>query len=76
MGLFECITVKFGMNQMLEASSDQFSTFIQWYYWSCNLGQEVILYMRFGVLIYFTCSWCIITLDTPTQLTYSTTYTP
>ena len=39
LGLFEANAIQFGMDQMLEASSDQLSTFIHWYYWSNNLGQ-------------------------------------
>ena len=37
MGLFESTAIQFGMDQMLEASSNQLSTFIHWYYWSVNL---------------------------------------
>ena len=62
MGLFESTAIQFGMDQMLEASSDQLSTFIQWYYWSCNFGQLVILYIEIGVLIYF--SQCVIKMNT------------
>ena len=39
LGLFESTAIQFGMDQMLEASSEQLSTFIHWYYWSCYLGQ-------------------------------------
>ena len=39
-GLFESTAIQFGMDQMLEASSEQLSTFIHWYYWSCNLGRH------------------------------------
>ena len=41
------------MDQMLEASSDKLSTFIHWYYWSSNLGKLVIMYISFGVLMYY-----------------------
>ena len=37
-GLFESTAIQFGMDQMLEANSDELSTFIHWYYWSCNVG--------------------------------------
>ena len=60
-GLFESTAIQFGMDQMLEASSDQLSTFIHWYYWSCNLVQPVILYVLVGILIYF--SQCTIKLN-------------
>ena len=61
--LFESTAIQFGMDQMLETSSDKLSTFIHWYYWSCNLGQLVILYIELGTLTYFT--QCIIELHTP-----------
>ena len=38
-GLFESTAIQFGMDQMLEANSDELSTFIHWYYWSCNVGR-------------------------------------
>ena len=52
-GLFESTAIQFGMDQMLEASSDKLSTFIHWYYWSSNLGKLVIMYISFGVLMYY-----------------------
>ena len=36
LGMFEATAVQFGLDQMLEDSSDQLSTFIQWYYWAVN----------------------------------------
>ena len=60
-GLFESTAIQFGMDQMLEASSEQLSTFIHWYYWSCNLGRLIVIYMSAGVLAYF--SSCTIKLE-------------
>ena len=37
LGMFEATAVQFGMDQMLEDSSDWLSTFIQWYYWGSRL---------------------------------------
>ena len=54
LGLFESTAIQFGMDQMLEASSEQLSTFIHWYYWSCYLGQLMILYLILGILAYFS----------------------
>ena len=34
LGLFEANAIQFGMDQLLESSSDQLSSFIHWYYWS------------------------------------------
>ena len=42
LGMFEATAVQFGMDQMLEDSSDQLSTFIQWYYWGSKLGQLLL----------------------------------
>ena len=53
MGAFESTAIQFGMDQMLEASSEQLSTFIHWYYWSCNVGRLILLYIMAGVLAYF-----------------------
>ena len=61
MGLFESTAIQFGMDQMLEASSDKLSTFIHWYYWSSNLGKITILSISYAVPIYF--QKCTMTLD-------------
>ena len=37
-GMFEAVSIQFGMDQMVEASSDQISAFTHWYYWSMNIG--------------------------------------
>ena len=60
-GLFESTAIQFGMDQMLEASSDQLSTFIHWYYWSSNLGNLAIMYISYAVLIYY--QQCSLKLD-------------
>ena len=52
-GLFESTAIQFGMDQMLEASSDKLSTFIHWYYWSSNLGRLVALYISYVIAIYY-----------------------
>ena len=49
------------MHQMMEASSDQLSTFIHWYNWSCSIGQVVSVYISVGVLEYY--SRCTIKLN-------------
>ena len=40
-GIFEAIIIQVGMDQMVEASSDQISKFIHWYYWSAHIGTGV-----------------------------------
>ena len=60
-GLFESTAIQFGMDQMLEANSDELSTFIHWYYWSCNVGQQLVVSCATVLLV--ICSQCIIKLD-------------
>ena len=38
LGMFQATAIQFGMDQMVEASSDQVSAFIHWYYWSMSIG--------------------------------------
>ena len=54
LGMFESTAIQFGMDQLLEASSNQLSTFIDWYYWSCKVGQLIVMLLSVGVLIYFS----------------------
>ena len=54
LGLFEANAIQFGMDQILEASSDQLSTFIHWYYWSFSLGHLAVYYMAGSVAIYYS----------------------
>ena len=37
-GMYESNAFQFGMDQMLEASSEKLSSFIQWYFWCVNVG--------------------------------------
>ena len=72
MGLFESTAIQFGMDQMQEASSDQLSTFIHWYYWSSNLGNLIILFFGSAVLIYY--HQCTMTLDIQTNNTMDSVF--
>ena len=41
------------MDQLLEASSTQLSTFVHWYFWAMHLGQQLLFLIVFiGILIY------------------------
>ena len=62
LGLFESTAIQFGMDQMLEASSEQLSTFIHWYYWSSYCGRLAIEYIVIGVLTYY--SQCTTSVET------------
>ena len=54
LGLFEANAIQFGMDQLLEASSDQLGTFIHWYYWSLSLGQLIVYYMSVSVATFYS----------------------
>ena len=53
-GMFESTVMQFGTDQMIEASSDQLSTFIHWYYWSLYIGDTCINFVVFGIVEYFS----------------------
>ena len=54
LGLFEANAIQFGMDQLLEASSDQLGNFIHWYYWSLNLGKLIAYSLSVSVAIYYS----------------------
>ena len=54
LGMFEATAIQFGMDQMLEASSDELSTFIQWYYWGSNLARLGYYCIMTGFAVYFS----------------------
>ena len=53
-GMFESTAIQFGTDQMIEASSNQLSTFIHWYYWSLYVGNFCNNVIAFGVAEYFS----------------------
>ena len=55
-GMFESTVIQFGTDQMIEASSNQLSTFIHWYYWSLYIRNVCIDTIITGILIYL--SYC------------------
>uniref|UniRef100_A0A1X7VMA7 Major facilitator superfamily associated domain-containing protein n=1 Tax=Amphimedon queenslandica TaxID=400682 RepID=A0A1X7VMA7_AMPQE len=52
-GLFQANAIQFGCSQMLEASSEQLSGFIHWYYWSSQIGSILIYYTSTAVSLIF-----------------------
>ena len=52
LGLYEANAIQFGMDQMLEASSEQLSSFIHWYFWCIDIG-SLITYYAVVVVTYF-----------------------
>ena len=57
-GMFDAVGIQFGMDQMVEASSDQISAFTHWYYWSMNIGIciQAIMIMC-GLLLVGSCTF-------------------
>ena len=52
LGLYEANAIQFGMDQMLDASSEQLSSFIHWYFWCIDIG-SLIIYCAIIVATYF-----------------------
>ena len=59
-GMFEATAIQFGMDQMMEVSSDQHSTFIHWYYFSMNFGVGLLPITTVGYLVILVTSKCLI----------------
>ena len=74
LGFFESTAIQFGMDQMLEASSKELASFIQWYYWSSNIGPLVIMCMDTRVFEYFSQCTIKLTMRQPPQELYSDLY--
>ena len=53
LGMFESNAIQFGMDQMLEASSEQLSSFIHWYFWCAHIGPLVLFYITMGTFVFF-----------------------
>ena len=53
-GMFESTVIQFGTDQMIEASSNQLSTFIHWYYWSLYIGSVCIDVIAAGIFGFLT----------------------
>ena len=52
-GIYEANAIQFGMQQLLEASSEQLSGFIYWYYWSFQIGPLITYYVSVPIFFYF-----------------------
>ena len=53
-GMFESTVIQFGTDQMIEASSNQLSTFVHWYYWSLYIGNVCIDIIAAGIMGYLS----------------------
>ena len=54
LGMYEANAIQFGMDQMIEASSEQLSSFIHWYFWCVNVGPLIQYYVAIGMLFHFS----------------------
>ena len=56
LGMYESNAIQFGMDQMIEASSEQLSSYIHWYFWCVHLGPIAMYYIM--VTYYYFVSNC------------------
>ncbi len=61
LALYESNAIQFGMDQMVEASSQQLSSFLRWYFLCAHIGPTIMIYLAMGVIVYL--SNCIIHQD-------------
>ena len=54
LGMFEANAIQFGMDQLLEASSSQLSTFIHWYFWALHVGSLIMFYLALACFGFLT----------------------
>ena len=52
LGMYEANAIQFGMDQMIEASSEQLSSFIHWYFWCIHIGPLIVFYILMVVMLY------------------------
>ena len=52
LGMYEANAIQFGMDQMLEASSEQLSSFIHWYFWCVHTGPLIVFYCVLCIIVY------------------------
>lgn len=66
LGMFEANAIQFGMDQMLEASSDQLSAFIHWYYWGIHFSRGLMVILSICIQVFL--SLCILDLNIQSRL--------
>ena len=49
-GIFEASAIQFGIDQLLEAPSDQISAFVHWYFFSMNAGMALLQLITVGIM--------------------------
>ena len=55
LGIYEANAIQFGMDQMLESSSEQLSSFIHWHFWCVNIGPLIKYYAIIGTVHFLDC---------------------
>ena len=55
LGLYEANAIQFALNQMVEASSEQLSSFIYWYIWCTNVAPLFMYYFSVGTIYSLNC---------------------
>ena len=53
LGIYQANAIQFGLQQLQDASSENLSSFIHWYYWCLNLGSLSMYYASMPVLFYY-----------------------
>ena len=55
LGIYESNAIQFGMDQMLESSSEQLSSFIHWHFWYAYIGPLITYYAIIGTIYLLDC---------------------
>ena len=55
LGLYEANAIQFALNQMVEASSEQLSSFIYWYIWCANVAPLFMYYFSLATIYFWNC---------------------
>ena len=54
LGMYESNAIQFGMDQMIEASSEQLSSYIHWYFWCAHIGPLLVFFVSCSILLFPT----------------------
>ena len=51
LGMYESNAIQFGMDQMIEASSEQLSSYIHWYFWCAHIGPLLVFCVSSSIVL-------------------------
>ena len=54
LGMYESNAIQFGMDQMIEASSEQLSSYIHWYFWCAHIGPLLVFCVTSFLILLFS----------------------